>query len=82
MNLQQIRDGHSQGRERQRRQREIIKILNTSATVIMHICTIIVANVQICILLEALMWSIFEVKCVNLCLFLLYKTLHPLMWML
>ena len=48
-----------------RREKKIIKILNASVTVTMHICTITIANVQISTLLEALMWSIFEAKCVK-----------------
>jgi len=36
------------------------KILNARA-----ICTVTVANVQICTLLEALMWSIIETKCIK-----------------
>ena len=36
------------------------------STVTVHICMVTVANVQICTLLEALMWSIFEAKCVKL----------------
>ena len=48
-------------RKRERwREKKNNKILNVRA-----ICTVTVANVQICTLLEALMWSIIKTKCVK-----------------
>ena len=55
--------------ERDNEDREIIKILDTRSTVVVHICTATVANVQICTSLEALMWNIFGIKCVKLVYF-------------
>ena len=41
------------------------KIINESATVTVHICTVIVAFVQKCTILHPLMWVFFEPKCVK-----------------
>ena len=48
---------------------EINKIIGYTATVTVYICTVIVANVSICTILEGLMWKIFGVKCVKLVVF-------------
>ena len=47
-------------------ERKKSKLLDTRFTVTVHICTVTVTNMQICIFLKALMWSIFEAKCVKL----------------
>ena len=62
-------------------------------TVTVHICTIIVANVQICTFLHPQMWVVLEENCVNFVTFcileglvwmlrmLFYTILHELIWM-
>ena len=63
-------------RERERGgERKNNKILNARATITVHICTVTVANVQICTLLEALMLSIFETKCIKFVSFFYYVRL-------
>ena len=69
----------SQTREK-KREREVEreknnKILNARATITVHICMVTVANVQICTLLEALMLSIFETKCIKFVSFFYYARL-------
>ena len=41
------------------------KIINISATVTMHICTVTVAIVHKCTILHLLMWVFFGPKCVK-----------------
>ena len=53
-------------REKKRCEREINKIIRYTFTVIVHICTVTVANVYIYTVLERLMWKIFGAKCVKL----------------
>ena len=70
------------GRERLMRvevREKINKIRIYTATVTMHICTVTVANVYICTIIEGLMWSKFKRYCVILHLFLFCTSLHPLM---
>ena len=50
---------------RDKEREEIIKILNASATVTMHICTITVVIVHLCTILHPLMWVFFWPKCVK-----------------
>ena len=45
------------------------KIINGRATVTMYISMVTVARVEIYTILEALMWSIFESKCVKIAVF-------------
>ena len=50
----------------QRQEREKInKIINASATVTVHICTVTVAMVHLCTFLHPLMWVFFWSKCVK-----------------
>ena len=56
-------DGRDEDWERWRERN--IKKIKCKATVSVHICTVTVANVQIRTILETLMWSIFEAKCVK-----------------
>ena len=52
-------------REKKRSEWEINKIINTHATVTVHICTVIVAIVYLYTSLHPLMWVIFCSNCVK-----------------
>ena len=53
------------------------KIINRSATVTMHICTVTVAIVHKCTILHPLMWVFFGQKCVKILHFsILQKFTH------
>ena len=55
-----IDGSESESNQRDREEREkIIKILNASATIIVHICTITVAIMHKCIILHPLLWVFF-----------------------
>ena len=54
-----------ENRLKKRSKLEIIKILNARATIIVHICTVIVALVHLCTILHPLMWVFFCSKCVK-----------------
>ena len=56
-------------REKKGSEREMNKIINGRATVTMYISMVTVARVEIYTILEALMWSIFESKCVKIAVF-------------
>ena len=60
---------------RDKEREKITKILNASTILTVHICTVTVAFVHLCIILHPLMWFFFF-------LLAFCKTLHPLMWML
>ena len=64
------------GRERLMRaevREKINKIRIYTAIVTVHICTVTVANVYICTIIEGLMWSKFKRYCVN---FVSFSILH------
>ena len=52
-------------RETERRREKIIKILNASATITVHICMITVAIMHKCTILHPLMCVFFEPKCIK-----------------
>ena len=56
------RDNHKRD---DRGERKKYKIINRRGTVIMHICTVIVAIVHKCTFLHPLMWVFFYSKCVK-----------------
>ena len=58
------------GEEREKKVRmEINKIINTHATVTVHICTVTVAIVHKCTIMHKLVWVIFCSNCVKLATF-------------
>ena len=59
---------HGEKREKKGRT-EINKIINTHATVAVHICTITVAIVHKCTIMHKLMWVFFCSNCVKLSTF-------------
>ena len=59
--------GENESRDQERE--KIIKILNTHATVTVHICTVTVAIVYLYTSLHPLMWVIFCSNCVKLVTF-------------
>ena len=61
--------GESKSESKDQEWETIIKILNTHATVIVHICTITVAIVYLYTSLHPLMWVIFCSNCVKLVTF-------------
>ena len=63
-----IGDNESEVRVRATREKErekIIKILNASVIVTMHICTVTIVIVHKCTILHPLMWVFFWPKCVK-----------------
>ena len=50
---------------RDKEREKITKILNASATLTVHICTVTVAIVHLCTILHPLMWVFFGSKCVK-----------------
>ena len=50
---------------RDKKREKIIKILNTNATVTVHICTVTIAIMYKCTILHLLMWVFFGPKCVK-----------------
>ena len=52
-------------KETKRRREKIIKILNASATITVHICMITVAIMHKCTILHPLLWVFFWPKCVK-----------------
>ena len=52
-------------RETERRRKKIIKILNISAIVTMHLCMVTIAIVHKCTILHPLMWVFLGPKCVK-----------------
>ena len=59
---------HREEREKKGRT-EINKIINTHATVAVHICTVTVAIVHKCTIMHKLMWAFFCSNCVKLSTF-------------
>ena len=58
------------GEEREKNVRtEINKIINTHATVTMHICTVTVAIMHKCTIMHKLVWVFFYSNCVKLITF-------------
>ena len=55
----------NQRQARDKEREKITKILNASATLTVHICTVIVAIVHLCTILHPLMWVFFGSKCVK-----------------
>ena len=66
-----INDSESEVRVRatrdtkRRREKKLIKKINGSATVTVHICTVTVAMVHKCTIMHPLMWVFFGSKCVK-----------------
>ena len=79
-----IDGSESESNQRDREEREkIIKILNASATITVHICMITVAIMHKCTILHPLLWVFFWPKCVKgITFFLFCNTLHKLMGLL
>jgi len=67
---------------RDKEREKIIKILNASVTVTMHICMVTVAIVHLCTILHPLIWVFLGQNVQNKGFFVFRKTLNPLMWML
>ena len=66
--VDQMRKMESEVRVRATKDNErekITKILNASATITVHICTVTEAIVHLCIFLHSLMWIFFWWKCVK-----------------
>ena len=61
--------GESKSESKDQEWEKIIKILNTHATVTVHICTVIVAIMYLYTSLHPLMWVIFCLNCVKLVTF-------------
>ena len=56
-------------KEKKRSESKTIKILNTHATVAVHICTVTVVIVHKCTIMHKLVWVFFYLNCVKLTTF-------------
>ena len=65
---------HGEEREKKDAKYEINKIIVYTAIVTMYICIVTIANVQICTVLECLVWKIFEAKCVKFVTFCILQS--------